>query len=90
MQHPLHILADSHSVHCHCMIVKMRPVLVSVFIAIVMATVYQQGVQAKPISQIAFLQRILQVLTEEHEVKDEDLVRHEVGAPDLDSRDLQR
>ena len=55
-----------------------------------MATVYQQGVQAKPISQTAFLQRILQVLTEEHEVKDEDLVRHEVGAPDLDSQDLQR
>ena len=72
------------------MIVKMRPVLVSVFVAIVMATVYQQGVQAKP-SQAAFLQRILQDLTEEEEGKDVDLIpkEREVGAkpngpPDLD------
>ena len=73
------------------MIVKMQPVLVSVFVAIVIATVYQQGVQAKP-SQAAFLQRILQDLTEEEEeAKDVDLIpkQREVGAipngpPDLD------
>ena len=73
------------------MIVKMRPILVSVFVAIVIATVYHQGVQAKP-SQAAFLQQILQDLTEEEEeAKDVDLIemQQEVGAkpngpPDLD------